>query len=265
MSQLRNLAFVFVVFALTLPLLAVHSQEPADALRKSGQTAAGLLAKAQAEGAARVIVGLRVAFAPEGALDNQSLVRAQRLNIAQSQQRLLSRLTAFRVSAVKQFAYIPFVALEVDAAGLAQLQAMPEVATIEEDAVNQTTLAESVPLIGAPAAWASGFAGAGQTIAILDTGVDKAHPFLTNKVVSEACYSTTGSTTTSVCPGGAAQSTATDSGVPCGAAGCEHGTHVAGIAAGRSVTVAGVAREANLIAIQVFSRRSNGTLSAKVV
>jgi subtilisin family serine protease len=33
--------------------------------------------------------------------------------------------------------------------------------------------------------------GTGQVIAILDTGVDKTHPFLANKVVAEACFSTT--------------------------------------------------------------------------
>jgi subtilisin family serine protease len=52
--------------------------------------------------------------------------------------------------------------------------------------------------------------GAGKSIVILDTGVDKNHPALANKVVSEACYSTSaaGRGITSLCPGGASSSVA---------------------------------------------------------
>ena len=46
-----------------------------------------------------------------------------------------------------------------------------------------------MPLIKADQAAALGFTGAGQTVAILDTGVAKGHPMLKGKVVSEACYS----------------------------------------------------------------------------
>lgn len=95
-------------------------------------------------------------------------------------------------------------------------------------------------------------------VCLADTGVDKTHSFLTGKVVSEACYSSTvpGDTASSVCPGGVTASTAVGSGVNCnvGVDGCTHGTHVAGITAGKSVSFSGVAKEASLIAVQVFSR-----------
>jgi subtilisin family serine protease len=39
-------------------------------------------------------------------------------------------------------------------------------------------LAESVPLVQGNAAWDAGFTGSGRVIAILDTGVDKAHTLL---------------------------------------------------------------------------------------
>ena len=85
---------------------------------------------------------------------------------------------------------------------------------------------------------------------MLDTGVDKAHGFLAGRVVSEACFSD------GDCPGGVSSSTASGSGVPCTFApgDCEHGTHVAGIAAGRGASFDGVAPFANVIAINVFSR-----------
>ena len=69
----------------------------------------------------------------------------------------------------------------------------------------------SVPLIGGGLDGSfSTYTGQGQTVAILDTGVDKNHPFLRGKVVSEACYSHNipASGVTSLCPGGATASTA---------------------------------------------------------
>lgn len=99
--------------------------------------------------------------------------------------------------------------------------------------------------------------GAGQTIAILDTGVMKTHTFLAHKVVSEACYSSTDTSygSLAVCE---FNSTAPGSGVNCtiSTTGCDHGTHVAGVAAGNGAAFNGVAKDATIIAIQVFSEFS---------
>ena len=168
---------------------------------------------------------------------------------------MISQLTGFNVRSITRFTFISFMAMELDAAGLKFLRNSPDVSSIAEDLPNEATLAESVPLIGGNAAWDSGFSGAGQTIAILDTGVNKTHSFLSGKVVSEACYSTTDAQWISVCPGGVTASTSPGSGVNCSVTlDCRHGTHVAGIAAGKGVSFSGVAKDANLIAIQVFSQ-----------
>ena len=215
-----------------------------------------LLAKARLEGAVRVIVGLDVGFQPEGELTSSQAVQEQRASFAQAQQSFLDRLVAYNPDLVKRFETIPFIALEVDAAALERMRTFADVVSIEEDVVMKPSLAESTQIVGATAAWARGFSGAGQTIAILDTGVDKNHPFLAGKVVSEACYSTNNSVATSLCPNGVTVSETPGSGLNCPAsvAGCDHGTHVAGIAAGRGSSFSGVARDANVIAIQVFSR-----------
>jgi subtilisin family serine protease len=130
---------------------------------------------------------------------------------------------------------------------------------------NLATMGASTPVTGA---WASGFKGAGKTIAVLDTGVQTDHPFLMNgtvqKTVGEACFASAfGYSTT--CPGGASMSVSEPSKVGAGAPcpvdivigtqkECTHGTHVAGIAVGGDGTGnSGIAPEASLISVQVFS------------
>jgi subtilisin family serine protease len=227
---------------------------------------------------ARVIVEVRLgaAYRTEPSLPNANAVQAQRATIQRAVSTALTRFRSQHAADAIRWESIPFFAMEADATELAGLLTSPDVAGITEDIQTHITispalaapdvrpeLAQSVPLIGAPTLWASGYAGAGQTVAILDTGVQKAHPFLTNKVVSEACFSTTSTrdSTTSVCPGGAPSSTAVGSGVTCPVTteGCQHGTHVAGIAAGRGASFSGVARDASIIAVQVFSQLNSAS------
>jgi subtilisin family serine protease len=162
------------------------------------------------------------------------------------------------------------MAVEVDRAGFEGLLKSPLVVGIEEDILMKPLLAESVPLINADDVWAAGYTGEGQVVAVLDTGVDKNHPALVGKVVSEACYSTTSTTsnppTTSICLGGVSATTDQDSALPyisnCPSGECDHGTHVAGIVAGNNSTMKGVAKDADLIAIQVFSRIDSSNIAS---
>jgi len=214
---------------------------------------AAATAQARHRGSVRVIVGLDVATAPESSLGG-SAVQAQRASIARAQNAVLARIVRAKPSSVRRFNYIPFLALEVDEADLQALAGSQEVSGIQIDAVAAPTLAESTPLIGATKAWAAGYTGAGWTVALVDTGVDSSHPFLEGKVVSEACYSSTVSgRSTTMCPSGATGSLLPGSGGPCLLPGCEHGTHVAGIAAGKGTAFSGVAPDANIISVQVFS------------
>jgi subtilisin family serine protease len=205
------------------------------------------------DGTVRVIVGLQTAFTPDGALDDERL-KTQRAQIDGAREQLLRALTGTKHRVVNTFETIPSVALELDAEALAALEKSGLAASIEPDELSDPTLAQSTPIVESTEANSLGRDGTGQTIAILDTGVDKAHSFLAGKVVSEACFSAAD------CPGGASSSTATGSGVPCtyAAGDCQHGTHVAGIAAGRGTSFSGVAPGANLIAINVFSRFDSG-------
>lgn len=162
---------------------------------------------------------------------------------------------------------LPLITLRVDRAGLEALNSKPGVVSVAEDVPVEATLNESTVKIGGDQAVAAGKTGAGTAVAILDTGVATKHPFLGNRVKTEACFSVNDAAygATSLCPDGTVQQEGTGSADaesgPCAAmiSACSHGTHVAGIAAGNGTGISGapvrgVAPGADIIAIQVFSR-----------
>jgi subtilisin family serine protease len=144
--------------------------------------------------------------------------------------------------------HVGVVSMSVSPDQLHELSRSEVVEKIEPNLSLGPALDQSTSRIGAPAAWAAGITGAGQQIAVIDSGIDTSHPAFAGKNVVEACF-TNGS-----CPNGQATQTGPGSARPCtlGLA-CEHGTHVAGIVAGRAGQN-GVAPGADLIAVQVFSR-----------
>ncbi len=227
-----------------------------------------LLRTAEREGSVRVIVRLRTDFAPEGRLDRSEVVD-QRDEIRDARAGLQEDLggTGYRVA--REFETVPFVALEASPRALKAIRRSPLAGDVVGDRLNEVyedkpvsgdldsnNLAESSPLIQAPTMWTNGFTGSGQTVAVLDTGVDSSHPFLGDRVAEEACYSAN-----SNCPNGSTAQTGPGSGVNCtyAASGCRHGTHVAGIAAGQGSSFSGVAKGADVMAVQVFSRFTGST------
>src|SRR5688572_1512756 len=102
--------------------------------------------------------------------------------------------------------------------------------------------------IRAEQAWTTS-RGAGQVIAIVDSGVDLAHPDLSGKIAGGATF--TGCGATGPCGNGDWQSGGTR-----GQPASPHGTHVAGIAAattGNGIGIAGVAPDARLLAVKVLT------------
>lgn len=213
-----------------------------------------LVAKASVTNKIRIIVGLQLDFPYQ--LDaelSEDSKKAQRKAIVNSQARLFEKYPQYKnLISTKKFKYIPYIALEINVQHLEALYADLDVITIEEDIAVPPILQNSIPQVGANNVWSSGYTGLGQSIAILDTGIDKNHPFIAGKVISEACYSS------NLCPNGQTSQIGPGAGINCSLSipNCDHGTHVAGIAAGMG-SFSGVAKDANLISIQVFSNFNN--------
>jgi|GEM_PF-2030837 len=219
---------------------------------------------------------------PQSALPTGRLTISQKADylaqIAQQQQQFIqqnSTLLAGVKGTTKTTAVIFATVLR---SNLVTLASQKQIVGVEIDEPQALQINESGETIGSRTAVLSGYDGTGTSVAILDTGVAKHHVFLEGQVIAEACFSstitTTSATSYSLCPSGASSSTAIDSGLPCPMtlSGCGHGTHVAGIIAGKRMTppmnstwqdttgqkhtseLFGIAPGTKIIAVKVFSR-----------
>ena len=206
--------------------------------------------------------------------------RALEQAIGQAADLVLSNLAKSDAKINRRYSAFPFVALSVNKKAFEALKANPGVTSIEVDipvglplpvrdngpkgagGPSSANANWGPPKIGADTAWASGYTGAGWYVAILDTGIRKTHEMFAGKTIVEACYALgeDGVGPAGDCPNGLTSQTGSGSAVHYEGSyeGYDHGTHVAGIAAGwkSDGSVAGVAKDANIIAVKIFSKFS---------
>ncbi len=130
---------------------------------------------------------------------------------------------------------------------------------VEDDGAKAMDLRDHVEFITKiSAAHNLGYTGKGTTIAVIDTGLNSSHEQFSGRVIREKCFATNGPDPDdqtfryySPCVNHADEA---DSAEPAGAVNkvnFNHGSHVAGIAAG----VNGIAPDAKIIAVQAFSEK----------
>lgn len=183
---------------------------------------------------------------------------------------LVSGLRASSYKVTRIYDFFPVIAMDVSGKTLDALETSSEVSAITEDKPvplpapgkpqNTSTMALTFPcssayssdvdIVGARKAWSKGYTGAGWYVAILDSGVLTSHELFDGKQIVEACFSRDAD-----CPNGRDTMYGPGAAKPFDKAydGYDHGTHVAGIAAGNSASVLGVAKDADIIAVQIFS------------
>ena len=227
-----------------------------------------LFAVADNESKVRLIVALKMPESDLGVASSENYLEEKKKLVDQVQQDFLGMADLpldGELEIIHNFEYSPYILMELDSQGLENISGSPLIEAVMQDVPEPALLTNSNPVIGSPSSWLNGFSGKGQTVAILDTGIDASHRMLEGKIVSEACYSSSNpaSTAKSACPGGTTQELGPGAAEPCDVLGCSHGTHVAGIVAGKTVfsgpqkSYSGVAKDANIIAIQVFTEYTN--------
>ena len=208
------------------------------------------------------------------AMADAALIRA----ITNAGDAILSGLPAADYKINRRHKYVPMVSMEVTPDTLARLAQDPRVKKIHantptplpeygmtgpgargasraeaDQGPDSPQLDATVGIIGAESAWAQGYTGEGIHVAILDSGIRPSHEMFAGKDIQEACFSLVGhcpgNTTEAYGPGAAAHYPNTHDGY-------DHGTHVAGIATGNNGELYGVAKDADIIAVNVFSKFS---------
>jgi cysteine-rich repeat protein len=156
----------------------------------------------------------------------------------------------------RRFRHVPALAARVTEAGLARLRREPAVRAIDVDPVGTGDLAVSVPQIHADVLHQTyGLLGAGVTVAVLDSGIDRDHPDFAGALVDEQCFCGFGGP---CCPNGGT----TQSGPGAAEDDHGHGTHVTSILAGRgTVAATGVAPAASVVAVKVLNADNAGRVS----
>lgn len=142
----------------------------------------------------------------------------------------------------RRYRLSPYSQVDATPAAIRKMAASPDIVCIYQDVPVRIFLDYSVPHIHTPRVWQCGVSGQGVKIAIVDTGIDQAHPDFQGQILNT--YDNTGQSVQD---------------------GCGHGTHCASIAAGSGAAsqgiYRGVAPGASLLIAKVLRNDGSGMMS----
>lgn len=205
-------------------------------------------------GAVRTAAALRAQSGKS--FDTEEIVRAKASAYRILKDGFFSAFSTEEVTTLKDYSHLPVMFVSVkNLASLKKLAADNRVKGIYKNRVLRPFLAESLPLIGQPAAQAAGFVGTGTAVAVLDSGADYRGDQYGDGTAFGTC---SGINTPGDClslpavPSGCKVAcshdfTATDDG---SLDNDGHGTNVAGI-------VMGVAPDTRIVALDIFTGSGN--------
>jgi subtilisin family serine protease len=179
----------------------------------------------------------------------------QKLDVAASRERVSRLLGGGLGRITRSYVTIPALSAVVTRGGLAALQADPAVSSVSIDEAAAVTSSKVESVARTLKVDRVGLTGNGVTIALIDSGIDSSHRDLAGAIVDEACFCVNAQGEP-CCPGGASEqfglrSAWDDNG---------HGTHLAGIIAGRGyVSPKGLAPSAYIVAIKIAGKDGSTT------
>jgi subtilisin family serine protease len=191
---------------------------------------------------ARVVILLDVEPGSAARRDRAALRR----EVGRAQDRVLAALHPLDLVLRSRPQHAPILAGEIGRAGLERLRRMEGVRRIDLELEGAGLLAQSVPIVGADAAWALGYTGTGIVVGMVDSGIDTGHPDLAGATVAQACLCHTNG---GCCPNG----TSFQTGPGAAEDGGGHGTMVAGIMTSDGHQASrGVAPAVEIVAVRVL-------------
>ena len=238
-----KIAFTLIAFTTQL----VYASQGLFSLQTQNQINSEISSK----GSSRVIVGITGGAKANANVIASASMQASKTDFLTSPSVLYAKID-HSITIVDELEHLPFVVMDVKSTGLKMLMSHSQVSSIEADRKLKALLKTTVPdIVGVGNPWRqSTYNGLGSWVAVLDSGVNTAHPMFTGKSIIQACFTTDRS-----CPNGANTQYGGNAADPMGKS--DHGTHVAGIAVGNYIAskgFGGVAYKAGLIAIQVFDQ-----------
>jgi cysteine-rich repeat protein len=222
--------------------------EPPRGARIGAALANALERPLPAEGLA-IAVALRETGMPTRGAERRAAVRAR-------QQGVLDALPSGGLHLKHRYRSLAGFAGWAGRATIEALARRDEVELVYLDGRVHASLSQGVGLVGADAAHALGYTGAGVKVAVLDSGIDTNHPDLIDDLAAQHCFcDDRPSPRVGCCPGGDDEedNAEDDNG---------HGTNVAGVITSDGVvSSAGAAPDAKIVAVKVLDANGDGSFS----